>query len=849
MSKAINFEFTSYLFEPENNRAIFNYKTELKNREPIFWKEEICFSKIPEDVLEELKNKLSDRYLILDKILKSLHIILGTSYYKFYCATNIKLPKSYSLTKEESIFWNTVYKKGLGEFFYKNSLNPKISPKFSFNKNKKTENFILPKYNNFLVGVSGGKDSIVGLELLKKTKQKLTAFYIETNNESSIVNNIIDISELSCLKIKRILDSKVFKTHQYNGHIPISAIYAFLGIFSCVLYKYDNFVVSNEYSSNFGNIKYKNLEINHQWSKSFEFEKMFSNYLKENISNNIFYFSILRQFYEIRVVEMFTKYSKYFYSFSSCNKNFLLKNKDNLNKKYWCGRCAKCVFVFILLSAFLNKKELIKIFKNNLYEKKDLLSLFKDVLGFGNIKPFDCVGTFSEAQTAFKIASIKYKRDFIIKRLLKNTKIYNDVFKIQKENNIPEKLKFLGIKNILILGYGKEGYTNKKYLQKFYPNIKIGISDIKIQGKNYLQKQDKYDFAIKTPSINKDLLKIPHTTATNIFFSEIYNNNIIIGITGSKGKSTTSSLIYEILKLAGRDVEILGNIGKPMLKYLVENELPKNKIFVLELSSYQLDDINFSPHISVVTNLFPEHLDYHKNLNNYYNAKKNIINFQTNKDYFVYNSKNKILRKWLNNYGGIKVPFYKSNIKSNLLGEHNKGNVACAVEVSKILKIPENIIKKAIINFKGLPHRLEFVGEFFNIKFYDDAISTTPESTIMAIRSLPKIGTIFLGGQDRGYNFSQLEKIIIKHKIKNVVLFPDSGNKILKSKKGLNILYTKKMKEAVSFAFKNTNKGEICLLSCASPSYSLWKNFEEKGNQFKKSIFYIAKKFDKNKNK
>ncbi|MCX6722890.1 MAG: hypothetical protein NT094_02355, partial [Candidatus Staskawiczbacteria bacterium] len=155
------------------------------------------------------------------------------------------------------------------------------------------------------------------------------------------------------------------------------------------------------------------------------------------------------------------------------------------------------------------------------------------------------------------------------------------------------------------------------------------------------------------------------------------------------------------------------------------------------------------------------------------------------------------------------------------------------------LGVSDKIIKEAIQKFKPLPHRLEFVGEFKGIKFYDDAISTTPESTIMAIETLKNVDTIFLGGQDRGYNFGQLEKVIKKYKIKNAVIFPDSGKKI--KIKGLNILKTKKMQDAVKFAYKNTATGKICLLSCASPSYSLWKNFEEKGDQFKKFVKQYSK--------
>ena len=140
------------------------------------------------------------------------------------------------------------------------------------------------------------------------------------------------------------------------------------------------------------------------------------------------------------------------------------------------------------------------------------------------------------------------------------------------------------------------------------------------------------------------------------------------------------------------------------------------------------------------------------------------------------------------------------------------------------------------MNFKPLPHRLEFVGEFKGISFYDDAISTTPESTIMAIKALKNIGTIFLGGEDRGYDFHELEKILKRYKIKNIAFFPESGGRILKSRKGFSVLETRSMEEAVRFAFKNTPKGQICLLSTASPSYSVWKNFEEKGNLFQRLI-------------
>ncbi|MCX6718354.1 MAG: UDP-N-acetylmuramoyl-L-alanine--D-glutamate ligase [Candidatus Staskawiczbacteria bacterium] len=826
-AKPTVFEFSSYNFEPEKKRVSFGYKQEFSGKEPLVFSETII---LPETV--DLKNIPEE---LVKKLLQGLHLMLGISYYKFYCATKIKLP--YSLSKEEADFWNTIYKDGLGEFWFKNKLDPKKSPKFPYNNNLKSETFSLKKNNECLVALSGGKDSIVAAELLKEQGIDVATIFTETNIKSDLVDNVAEKFGGKFLKIQRFLDWQVFQKHKYDGHIPISAIYAFLGIFYAVLYNYSYFVVANEYSSNFGNIKYKGKLINHQWSKSSEFENLFSDYLNNFVSPDVKYFSLLRPFYEIRIAEQFSKYKKYFPYFSSCNKNFKLVKEDK--KGLWCGCCPKCVFVFNLLSAFLIKEELLDIFKKNLYRDESLLPLFKDVLGLGTMKPFDCVGTFEESKASFAMSVPKFKNDFIVKTLLPKIKKprTKDLFKTHPSPNIPAQFKFSGMKNVLILGFGREGEASKKYVEKKYPNLKIGVADKK-DGKNYLKKQKDYDFLIKTPGINKNLIKIPYTTATNIFFSNVKElGNKIIGVTGSKGKSTTASLIYSILKEGGKNARLLGNIGSPMLGAMT-TPIQKDEIFVIELSSYQLDDIKFSPDIAVVTNLFPEHMDYHKGEKNYYDAKKNIINFQNENNTFVYNKNIKKLEEWKEETKAKKIPIankkFLDGVNLPLIGEHNKENILIAVAVAKELLVSDRVIKTAIENFKPLPHRLEFIGEFKNIKFYDDAISTTPESTIMAIKALKNVDTIFLGGEDRGYNFSQLEKTIKKYRIRNVALFPNSGTKI--KTKGLNALKTKSMEAAVKFAYKYTAPGKICLLSCASPSYSVWKNFEEKGNQFKNFV-------------
>lgn len=401
------------------------------------------------------------------------------------------------------------------------------------------------------------------------------------------------------------------------------------------------------------------------------------------------------------------------------------------------------------------------------------------------------------------------------------------------------KIEELKNKKILILGYGKEGRATEKYLKKVLPEAVIDHTD-KNSDPQYLEKQKDYDLVIKTPGIPKALITQKYTTATNIFFANC--PNVIIGVTGTKGKSTTSSLIYHILKTGKKKVHLVGNIGNPVLSELMKLH-GKDDIFVMELSSYQLDDIHYSPYISVVLNLFPEHMNYHGEVENYYHAKKNIVKYAKQDDYFIYNPKYKELVQWASNAQCHTQPFISQTIPLRsedltLQGEHNKENIQAALAVTDLFHVSKEDVIKALKTFKPLPHRLENVGAYHDITFYDDAISTTPESTIAALQTLKGVDTLFLGGEDRGYDFSNLVNVIIEKGIKNIVLFPDSGGKIwalLHTKTSYlpRIFETRDMKAAVQFAYTHTRKKSICLLSTASPSYSVWKNFEEKGDLFK----------------
>lgn len=832
--KVESFLFKNYYILKDNKTLIFNYEYEVVNGENLCFKETI-----------ELPKKVSfDKFPaeMIDNIFSGLHLMLGVSYYKIFCPKKVILSKN--ISKNEAEFWNKVYREGLGEFYYRNDISPLNSPKFPYIK-KDDKSYRLKRKRRALVGIGGGKDSMVAVEIMRDAGIDVSGFAIpQSPRTKEIIDDSISALNISSMQIKRKIDSKVINNYpgSYNGHVPISGIFAFLGILCAVLYDYEYFVVGNEQSSNFGNTEKDGVTINHQWSKSSEFESLMQWYTRNLITPDVLYFSILRPFDELRIVEIFTKYKRYFKHFTSCNRNF---RQDQKQKELWCGECPKCLFIFLLFSAFLNKKEMISIFGSNFFDNKMLLPLFKDILGIGEMKPFDCVGTFDESQVAFQLAKKEFSESYIISELSKKIKVTDGqikkVFTTSKQTLIPDYLKFAGLKNALILGYGIEGEATEKFLRQKYPNLKIDIAD-KVSDPKYLEKQFNYDIVVKTPGLPKSEVQVYYTTGTNIFFS--YIKNYKIGVTGTKGKSTTSSLIYEIFKKAGMKVTLLGNIGSPMVNVINRN-INEKEIFVIELSSYQLDDIRYSPNMSLVLNLYQDHMSYHGGIENYYKAKRNIINYQNPNDIFIYDGANKILEKWARESASKTIPVISKKdskiYKTRLLGEHNQQNIRSAITVAKTFNISDKIISESVKRFKPLEHRLEFAGEVDGIRFYNDSISTTPESTIAAINCFDQVGSIILGGEDRGYDFTNLEKEIIKRKIKNVVLFPDSGNRMFCDNKKLNIFKTKDINKAVEFCFNNSKPNDVCLLSPASPSFSVFKNYKDRGEQFKKYVFELKK--------
>lgn len=428
------------------------------------------------------------------------------------------------------------------------------------------------------------------------------------------------------------------------------------------------------------------------------------------------------------------------------------------------------------------------------------------------------------------------------------------------------KLEEFKNKKILIVGRGIEGKAAFSYLTKHFPNNVIEIVDQK-DGTGYLDKQKDFDITVKSPGIKSELITIPYTTSTNIFMSNAKGK--VIGVTGTKGKSTTATLIFEIINKDRKNVYFGGNIGKASLDFL--DKLNDQSWTVLEISSFQLKDLKTSPHMAILLMIAEEHLDYHKTLQDYIDAKRNILRFQKNDDFAIVNrdypashesdvyTSAKLFQIsmereckdgcfvqndsiWIEREGEKQKIIDTKDIK--LLGKHNLENVCAAVMAAILAGVSKKTIVDVLKKFRGLDHRLEFVGEKNGVTFYNDSLATIPQATIQALESLPQTETLIAGGHDRGINFTPLAEFLAKsHQIKTLILFPPTGIiiwdeicKAMLKEERPEKFDVKTMEQAVRIVAAETAPGKICLLSPASASFGIFKNYKDRGEQFKKEI-------------
>ncbi len=416
-------------------------------------------------------------------------------------------------------------------------------------------------------------------------------------------------------------------------------------------------------------------------------------------------------------------------------------------------------------------------------------------------------------------------------------------------------------KKIAILGFGREGKSTYAYIRKYLPDQIVTIADqnpvdtseltnvTTLIGKDYQKLQD-FDVIMKSPGIvmKEDVDLNQLNSQTNLFLKHYRHQTI--GITGTKGKSTTSTLLHHILKENGKKTILLGNIGIPAFDEL--EHIDDQTIIVYELSCHQLEYVKYSPHIGVLLNIYEEHLDHYGTYENYIRAKEQIWRHQTRDDVLLCETslvkadmQAQILTLSMDapanicaSIDEIHINDWETSVHPHtfpLIGQHNLYDIGIDLYLSKLMGIAYESALTAVKSFVPLPHRLQYVGFFHQLHWFDDSISTICETTICALKSLTNVNTLLLGGMDRGIDYTPLIDYLNEIREVHVLLMPDTGVNIAEK---LMCAYTlvKDLKEAVETAKHITDAGGTVLLSPAAASYGFFKDFNERGMYYQKYI-------------
>ena len=399
-------------------------------------------------------------------------------------------------------------------------------------------------------------------------------------------------------------------------------------------------------------------------------------------------------------------------------------------------------------------------------------------------------------------------------------------------------------KRILILGFGREGRSTDAFLKKYLPEAQVAVADknpmegVLHSGEHYLDAIHNYDIVIKTPGISLkdfDTNGVEITSQTDLFLSQFHRQTI--GISGTKGKSTTTSLIYHLLKSSGHDAILTGNIGIPCFDIM--EQIHEDSIVVYELSAHQLEYVHNSPRVGVLLNVFEEHLDHFGTFERYKQAKFNLLRFMGANDYAVVHDSllMETLELGVNNVTFSRMDFDFDENALPILGPHNLLNAKAALCACEAYGIDAREVIPHLYTFKPLEHRLEPVGTYGGVTFVNDSISTIPQAAIAACQTLGKVDFLLLGGFDRDIDYTPLVDYMMEHPVPHLLFTGKAGERMMQLMKARGVASCLEtyasMEEAFDYLKAQKKPGDVCLLSPAASSYDQYKNFEERGRKFK----------------
>lgn len=424
-------------------------------------------------------------------------------------------------------------------------------------------------------------------------------------------------------------------------------------------------------------------------------------------------------------------------------------------------------------------------------------------------------------------------------------------------------IAFLKEPSLLILGFGREGRATYDLIRRSLPDKHLGIADVReLQvpdphvtlhcGAGYLDAVRDYRIVIKTPGVSLKDVTVPEgvlvTCQTDLFLR--FCRCPCVGVTGTKGKTIVSTLIYDMLKAGGQRPCLIGSIGIPVFEAVQEDAFD---VAVIEMSCHQLEFTGASPHVAVLTNLYSEHLDHYQGFAGYAASKMNILRHQGSGDYFLCNAAQPLERYY---------PFYQAaptvrrigalgssadaavvaaaKLNPHLPGRHSLQNVCLAAEAARCMHVSETAILAAVEAFRGVPHRLEAIGIHGGIRFYNDVLATIPEATECAVEAISDADTLIFGGSERRRGYADFENYLADCRVRNLIGLPDSGTEICKRLQARGcaktIVLADDMEAAVDAAFRLTTPGKSCILSPGASSYNVYRDFEHKGAHFKSLV-------------
>ena len=852
------------------------------------------------------------------------------SYWKIACPKRVMV-KPFSLTDSQKAFWKKLYYNGLGEFLYLNGItvsemdlmeieSPPIDSIQHTTLRRKCSAFDVVNdmggsrfEEKTLVPIGGGKDSVVTLECLRN---EMPVIPLIVNPRGATLNCVktAGYKEDEFIVINRTLDPTMLQLNAegyLNGHTPFSALLAFISVLVAFGSRSKYIALSNENSANESTVPGTN--INHQYSKSIEFESDFRNYVAANLSTEVQYFSFLRPLSELQIAKLFSQCEAYHAVFRSCNAG---SKTDS-----WCGKCPKCLFTWIILSPFLSRDKLTAIFGKDLMADESLRPILEELNGTAAVKPFECVGTVEEVRACLNATAKVHEPvegpnniakvpepvegptvneilhrfnthhflppqfEQILKTALREGLPIDSNRIVSTRNDMGSKfdliLNRLRGKRILILGFGREGKSTLRFLNKYLPDAVVAVADknamegVQHFGTGYLEAMYDYDIVIKTPGISLlgfDTKGVEITSQTDLFLSQFHAQTI--GITGTKGKSTTTSLIYHLLKSSGRDAILTGNIGIPCFDIM--EDIKPDSIVVYELSAHQLEYVHNSPRVGVLLNIFEEHLDHFGTMSRYAAAKLNIMRYMGEDDTAVIHETlmEEAWRLFVNNivFSLFDTDELIDRTALPLIGEHNLLNVKAALLACYAYGVDMRELIPYLYTFKPLEHRLEPVGTFGGVTFVNDSISTIPQAAISACEALGHVDFLLLGGFDRGIDYQPLVDYLKTNPVPHLLFTGKAGERMMQLLDGFNfvessistgsttcvsakdpepvegptqkakvpepvegpsLFYYATMEEAFAYMAAHAKPGNVCLLSPAASSYDQYKNFEERGAKFK----------------